>query len=395
MKISSAFLAISALLSASTALATNNLPTTGVLPDIVVVRKNCGTTPNCSTTLYEATNWLATIRLPTAAQPVKVDIGPGKFSHGAQANYPQCTSYTSWQGSGPEQTFLLNGVVAANCKQFHVSSLTISSLGSTGSGAIAPVYWTGGGDSTWTNVHLDGDAYGWTESGCSATTGRAKHQWFSSRISSANKGYLASCSENWFWGTELAVTPVYSANPRVVIALNQPGSGISPEFHIYGSNLKLIFPEGVVTAEPSELNGECSGAVVVCSSGPGASVHIHGTGIDIVGNTSPNKVVVLAADNGGEIHANSSAYNLSTGKGGTIQRVLKGVVGSGGHIHAPYMWETHPEAPFASPSGVTFKSNTGYDTAIITSTLDGRPHMVIYDSTCTSGWWDTVTKACR
>jgi hypothetical protein len=368
MKVSNMYLIIPALLSALPALASNNLPTTGTLPDIIFVRKDCGTQTNCATTMKEATSWIAITRLPTAARPVKVDIGPGKFGIDGDGGVA-CTSYTSWNGAGPEQTILASGMSASSCTRFHVSSLKITG------GFPAPVYWRGGGDSTWTNVHLDGSLYGWTETACDATTGRAKHQWFGSRISSKNKGYLTSCSENWFWGTELAVTG--ADNPRVVIALYQPSFGVSPEFHFYGSNLKLVLPDGAVTAEPSE-NGECTGAVVVCSNGPGASVHIHGTGIDIVGNTLPNKVVALAADNGGEIHANGATYNLSTGSGGTIQRVLKGVVGSGGHIHAPYMWETHPDAPFASPPGVTFKSKTGYDTAIVTSTLDGRPHMVRY-----------------
>ena len=387
MKVSNMYLIIPALLSPLPALASNNFPTTGVLPDIVFVRKDCGAQINCATTILETTNWIAKTRLPTADRPVKVDIGPGKFGVNSGGG-PACTSYTSWNGAGPEQTIIASGITAISCTRFHVSSLKITG------GFPAPDYWQGGGDSTWTNVHLDGSLYGWTETNCNATTGRAKHQWFGSRISSQGKGYLASCSENWFWGTELAVT-AGSADPRVVIALYQPSFGISPEFHFYGSNLKLVLPDGAVTTEPSELNGECSGAVAVCSSGPGASVHIHGTGIDIVGNASPNKVVALAADNGGEIHANSSAYNLSTGSGGTIQRVLKGVVGGGGHIHAPYLWETHPEAPFVSSPGVTFKSVTGYDMAMVTSTVDGRPHMLVYDSTCTSGWWDTVTQSCR
>ena len=392
MKVSNMYLIVPALLSALPALASNNLPTTGTLPDIIFVRKDCGTTPNCSTKLHEATKWLATTRLPTETQPVTIDIGPGKFAYVGQLNIPTCTSYTSWQGSGPEQTILENGITSpsSGCKQFHVSALQITQ----GTG-YAPVVWLGGGDSTWVNVYLKGDIYGWIDANYGNCSDRAKHQWFSSRISASRKGYVAVCSENWFWGSEVSVTAVGNmTNPGVIVATHLPG-GVSPEYHFYGSNLKLTLPDGIATAEPSETGDQCSGAVVVCSTGLGASVHIHGTGIDIVVNTLPDKVVALAADNSGEIHANSSAYNLSTGSGGTIQRVLKGVTGSGGEIHAPYLWETRPEAPFASPSGVTFKSVTGYDTAMVTSTVDGRPHMLVYDSTCTSGWWDTVTQNCR
>jgi hypothetical protein len=295
-------------------------------------------------------------------------------------------------GAGPEQTIIKSGITAIGCKQFHVSALKIilSAYGLT---------WVGGGDSTWTNVHLVGDGYGWYDF-CQSGQERAKHQWFSSRISSNGIGYQAQCSENWFWGSEISVTAGEGGeSPRAIIATVTPTYGLSPEFHFYGSNIKVILPVGQATIAPSPVGQwrQCSGAVAVCSIGEGASVHIHGTGIDIVGNALPNHVVALAADDGGDIHANGSAFNLSTAAGGTIQRVLSGTTGTGGHIHAPYLWETHPGAPYEG-SGVTFKSKTGFDSAIVTSATDGtpiRPRTVIYDSTCTSGWFDTVTQACR
>lgn len=369
------------LLAPPESLATNNLPTVGTLPDIIFVRKDCGTTPDCSTTIGEATNWIGNTRKPTANRAVTIDIGPGKFNETTN-----CTSYTSWHGAGPDQTIIGNGLQAFGCTKFHVSSLMITG------GFPGPVYWQGGGDSTWENVYLNGDAYAWTETSCNATTGRAKHQWFNSRLSSNNKGYLASCSENWFWGTEIAVTAsVNFPNPRAIIALYQPTFGIAPEFHVYGSNIKLVIPDGVTTAEP-QGGGECAGTVAICSSGPGASVHIHGTGIDVVGNSLPNNIVVLAADNGAEIHANSSSYNLSTGANGRVQRILKGVTGSGGHIHAPYLWEHIPK-PETMPN---FTSIDGVDmTTIIAS--DGFPHSVVYSNKCPANarWYDQVDKVCR
>ena len=85
----------------------------------------------------------------------------------------------------------------------------------------------------------------------------------------------------------------------------------------------------------------------------------------------------------GTIHANQAAYNLD-GKGGPVARI----VNFGGHIHAPYFWEAHD-----APPAIT--SVTGADTAVVTNNTDGRPHIVIYDSTCTSKWYDTATKLCR
>lgn len=85
-----------------------------------------------------------------------------------------------------------------------------------------------------------------------------------------------------------------------------------------------------------------------------ASIHIHGTGIDADSAYASN-VVALTAGSGGEVHANESSYNLKT-SGGTITRALK--TDATAHIHAPFFWETHLEAP-------KIISIDGFDTAMV------------------------------
>ena len=58
-------------------------------------------------------------------------------------------------------------------------------------------------------------------------------------------------------------------------------------------------------------------------------------------------------------------------------------------MHAPYQWEPHPTPP-------VILSENGADIAVVTSgTSDSHPHMLVYDNSCTSKWYDMVDKACR
>jgi hypothetical protein len=69
------------------------------------------------------------------------------------------------------------------------------------------------------------------------------------------------------------------------------------------------------------------------------------------------------------IHANGAAYNLHTGTGGTVTRIVKDT-NSATHVHAPYVWEEHPNPP-------NILSANGADTAVTTSTADGHPHQLV------------------
>jgi hypothetical protein len=128
--------------------------------------------------------------------------------------------------------------------------------------------------------------------------------------------------------------------------------------------------------------------LLAATASGGGTVHIHGTGIDVISD-APNAITVLRADPTGTIHANSSAYNLSAVSGSTVTRI-----GGSGHIHAPYLWEHVPDA-IEIPN---FQSANGADqTTVTVGTSDGHPHTAVYSSTCptTARWYDQVDKVCR
>lgn len=329
---------------------------------------------NCFTDTYSLTTWMKDIRRPNAAKPLEVRIGPGLFGGLVMRcdNTTGYTGYTSFIGAGREQTTVEeNGstvIGSRNC-----TNLGFSDLRARGA-TYAYLTWNGGGNSTWHNVDVETPARAWTES-CGST--RGKHYWFGSRIIATGvfsiaDTYNATCDESWFFGSEIGVV-LNTDQPNAATVITASGRG---EVHVYGS---------VIRASASALSTANPGLVAALATANG-NIHIHGTGIDVL-STSGNKIAALVGNAGGMIHASQAAYNLSTAAGGSVARIVNS--DGLGHIHAPYQWEVHPIPP-------VIQSVTGADTAVVTSgTSDGHPHMVIYDNSCLSKWYDMTDKACR
>lgn len=342
---------------------------------VVLVRTNCTdngqTLNNCFTSWATLTNWMANTRMPNASSPLLVEIGPGTFpeqihiSCNAASNY---TGYTSFEGAGSSQT-ILNGQGDSGNSPLNVSAcdeMNFSHLNITGT-VYGGVQWSGGGNSRWTDVQVIGIGRAWYEPTCGATSG--SHYWMGSKLTataaySIAKTYQASCDESWFFGSEVDVSvPVdaYPATGGAIIA--QSPRGI---IHVYGSVLRAF------------IDGPTVGVVPAALSSKGGIIHIHGTGIDVISNTGQNITALYGG--GGMIHAPAASYFLNTT--GTKTRI------AGGMVMAPYLWEES-----ATPQNII--SVNGSDMQVVTNNADGHPHLSVYDSSCASKWFDTVTRACR
>lgn len=317
---------------------------------------------NCFTTMDSLVTWIDGTRHPSAANPLLVEIGPGTFARFSCSN----GGYTTLRGSGREKTVITNGAEynnafsVSNCTQLELSDLTIKATSS----ALHSMDWIGGGTSTWSGVNIIGNAYGWYDGG-------GTHYWFNSRIVNkagfgVSRCYLTS-GENWFFGSEITAEAANGTVDAVGFEVRTGG-----QVHVYGGVIRAV------------VSGASTGSTVNAARaiGTGAEIHIHGTGIDVL-SAPANNIVALIAASGTKIHANASAYNLSTGTGGTITRI----VNNGGHVHAPYLWEEHPTPP-------NIVSVTGADQAVITQTANGHPSIVIYDASCTSKWYNLGSQAC-
>lgn len=348
---------------------------------VVKVRKVCSDNgvalDNCFTTMSSLTYWMANTRKPNASNPLRVEIGPGSFLEdvfitcNAGNGY---TGYTSFEGAGSAQS-IINGYGSGSSTPFNVSSCTEMSFShmKITTRFYGGVKWNGGGTSRWTDVQIIGSGRAWYEETCGATPG--SHYWMGSKLTasavfSIAETYRASCDESWFFGSEVTASVPADAYPASGGAATAMSAGV---IHLYGSVLRTLI-DGPTT-------GNFVPAASVGYGVAGGAIHLHGTGIDGISNTGQN-ITAIYAGSGGMIHANESAYNLSTT--GTITRI----VNTGGHVHAPYLWETHAEAPVIT-------SVNGADMAVVTNTTDGQPHLVIYSTACASKWFDTVAKACR
>lgn len=357
---------------------------------VVQMRVDCtengATLNNCFTDITALTNWVFSTRnpAPSAVSPVLVKIGPGTFEGSFQC---EDSGYVTLQGSGMQNTIINNvgsyPVALTNCKNMTFMNMTIKAggLGIQGGGSVT----------FWHDVEIDVSGfYAWFDQAANSCYGPAgKHYWFNSRIVGRGDNnavaYQSSCDESWFFGTEITKMTSGGSGPVYAVKASSPAptSKRRGENHIYGGVVRVISSSSTSAAKLIAVHAENKGIV-----------HIHGTGIDAIG-TGPNSIVALSSLTEGEIHANETAYNLSTGVGGIISRVSKD---STGHIHAPYLWETHSGVPFANKPGITFESVTGYDMSVVTTTSGGipdHPHIVIYDSSCPSKWFDSTINQCR
>ena len=358
---------------------------------------------NCFKSLIQLQDWITNTR-DNSAGPLVVEIGPGYFMLGFNCNG---MSNISLKGSGPDKTILGQGdpsitpnnyysfgITAANCNNLNVQDLSIK--------ANWGINWDGSGTSTWTNVHVEAyGTYGWRES-CATINSRPKHYWFNSTIkgmSNTKVAYSVACSENWFFGSEITNQSAGSADGIRAIQVRKNTDAIyennTPEVHIYGSVIRVVVPDGAdyLNINPSST-GDGKGIYAV-GAGLGAEIHIHGTGIDVIGNSVGNNVAALVAADGGMIHAAQSSFVLQTGLGGITHRIIN----NGGTVMSPYLWEKEVlNRPLQSSNGSDMVvENVCPTTSQSCSDAEKTPHMMIYKFECNANgpWWDMTANSCR
>lgn len=329
---------------------------------------------NCFTVLNTLNSWITNTRKPKSATPLLVDIGPGKYLGKFSCNKANYAGYVTLHGAGIKNTVIESArpVETTECEQMHFSHMT---LRETLKGVK-----TLGGSTYWDNIEIDGTSYylAWYDefpSACPVTPG--VHYWFNSKVATTSKmpgavAYYNKCDVSWFFGSEITANGIYPDDPD---SGEQGTTSVTPikaeggEVHVYGSVIRALSAPNVTTP-----------ITAIISTGT-AQVHIHGTGIDVI-SAEANDITALASFNGGKIHADSAAFNLKTGVGGTITRIT----GEGHDVHAPYLWAAHSTPP-------NIISQDGADTAVVT-TEGGTPRFVVYSKACSSNWFDVGCNDC-
>lgn len=405
---------LASLLFVSPSWAINNAPADAA---VVNVRINCTEggveVINCFTTMADVENWLNNVRQTGPDNPTLIQIGPGSFVTHLICNYSNVTL----RGAGRSQTILsAAGQLTAMeiygaCTAFDVQDLTVDAS----QAVVWGIFFNPGSDwagvTTWTNVDIIGPGYGWTEAtqGC---TQHGKNLFFGSRISTVGTGgisraYQASCAQSWFWGSEI-ISNVSLAGTAEAFALKAVNTA---EVHLYGSNARLLLAPGV-TARSIGSGGTGTVSYLMAAM-EGSSVHIHGTGLDVVHNGS-GTADMLYADSTSHFHANESGFNIHVTGTGKVNRIA-----GTGTVETPYIWGASTVPPLStSSSGVqTLASRNGMDSYVetdcpLSATSDCSagaglpvglqyPRLMVYRKECTGTaanqgpWFDTVKRACR
>ena len=361
----------------------------------VMVKQSCdngsgGLVTNCFTTFSELTNWMNNTRSPNINNPLRVDIGPGTFAGPLNITCDSAveyTGYTSFTGSGSGQTIIEGSsdftppIVVNSCTELNFADFKTTTQFYGG------VVWSGGGNSSWSNIVIDANARAWYETSCG--TERGNHYWYSSKLNATAvftlaKTYRATCDESWFFGSEVTVTvPDGVTGHGAAVVANTDGI-----IHLYGSVLRALV----------DGPGNTSAAEVGVTSGwgnvTGGEIHIHGTGIDAISKTGKNITVFNASANG-MIHADASGYNISTT--GTKTRINN----NGGTVRAPYTWGQDNQPPqISSENGSDMTVETNCDDISCHDEDTGtETHLLIYNDNCNVAghgpWFDVVTRKCR
>lgn len=339
-----------------------------------------GSLENCFENMSLLKNWIFARANP---QKLLVDIGPGTFTpFNSPSNCAELPgSDLSFRGAGAGKT-IISSIKNYGCSnaQWMFSDLTVKATGNA-------VEWLAAGNSSWRNVVMESDSgTSWYDAGgvnggdqpCAANE-QGTHRFHSVRfithaatlqVQGGSVGFLNRCGDDWLWGSEIVFTPVPGGTGSAIVS-----EGPASRIHLYGSNVRA-------EAHPTAS----SGGVTALYIRDGAEIHSHGVGIDVVANPGMTATALNVA-NGGEVHAFESSYFMPPQAGVTIRRIIN--AGGAGHIHAPFHWAQHVEAPVVA-------SITGADTAVVINKIDGHPHMLIYDTKCiTSPWFDMRTNACR
>jgi hypothetical protein len=352
---------------------------------VVYLRTSCteGSSPvvtlaNCFDTTTDLQSWIETVRRPTALKPLAVEIGPGQF----RAFDLTCTAYPGFitlRGSGTDQTVIefehTKAWTITRCAGMVFSDFAVRKQSNRQASYTNFTIWQEGGSSTWRNVDVIGVAYAWRENNC---LDPGTHYWFGSRLAVASQNvafpaevYAAGCDRSWFFGSELTLNQATGQSGSVLTTGSDGWD--AGEIHVYGS---------VIRALGGGSGNQSIGAASASESG---EIHIHGTGIDLLATTATH-LIGLAATGDGRIHADGASFNMSTGPGGSITRISDQTT-SGHGIHAPYLWHGHSTPP-------SILSMDGADVAVVTGDPAG-PRFVIYNSACSSKWYDVGNNACR
>jgi len=382
-----------------------NLPDNGSMPDVIQLRKDCTNSnpdlKNCADNMQDMLNWLWNIRRPSATSPVHIQVGPGNFEPFSCSAGTGNNGYVSLTGAGPGKTVFvkggtsMEGVLVDSCVDLEFKDLGVRSDLGTG------IRWTGGGNSRWVNVDVNGRTAAWSDT---CLEEKPVHFWFNSRLVSPSGGnwvYQANCGEHWIYASdvELQITNITATGgPSVIWAKN------NGDIRMFGSTVRATIPPGLGGENYQPLRRGIDYITGIYVS-DGGRFHMHGGIISLNAKSSAMNYAVMGITEtrNGFAHTPDTAFNLTPAGTGEIFRLWTDNQSS--NVHSPFLWPPGIKPPNINPVngsliGADLFVETDCDSSgnCETANVDNqRSHMMIYDTRCTiSGpWFDSTRGKCR
>jgi len=360
----------------------------------VTLKLSCSAENNCFSEISSLNDWLAIIRQPNEQSPLLIEVGAGEFS-----GTFKCTnlSHITIRGSGrtnstisgnknfiPGGLIFAPGIVLNNCSSLNISNLKIK-------GEYGAVWWEGSGETSWTDIDLEGAGRGWySKAPCDEST--TKHSWFNSRLIStpylsSNVTYTAACGETWLYNSELSAKSHSPDSIDWSWGVMQALWAIGGKTRVLGGALRTevtIPPQASIASIGNEL-------LEIVRVDHDAIVHISATAIEF-DSTVDTPLYALVTTGNGKLHASNSSYELHH-----PNSIAHRLDQRGGEIIAPHHWGASTVPP-------TIVSITGKDQFIETDCAaegcqnpGNETHLMIYNTSCaTDGpWFDSTTMRCR
>ncbi len=260
----------------------------------------------------------------------------------------------------------------------------------------------GGGSSTWSNVEVtvvsgSGANWTWYEIGCDTTQPKAVHYWYSSKLTGAQSGSLGggyqTCSENWFLGSEIStIIDPNGGGSKAAAIVSLAGNGVNGDVRLFGSVVRILVPSSAASINLTSVRA-------IQANGTGASVNKHGglINVDASASTQSYGVSAVRVDNGGAVRILDTAFSVKAPPAAYTSSVKRIEIGpSGGTVAAPFLWDNGTTLPnITSTTGADLLVETDCNAAGACSGSGTETHLMIYNGTCSSKWWDVNKNACR
>lgn len=404
-----------ALLLAAALFATNSATAITGTPgdEVVFLNKDCAAAGHtlgvdCVETVGDLQLLIWSTILPTATNPLIVDIGPGIFDGTLTCSPGE--GYVTSRGAGRERSVISTSTPGAvgtlflwGCKSISIQDLTLENAGEGASNSALLISDLGpwrAGPVTATNVNLIAPhGYAWYENPPGSGT-KLDHFIFGSRLVGGKASIVSGSGRSWFFGTDIVLqTWAPAGDPPFIVG--SPGLatpqvvvvGEEGDVRVFGSTIRVIANE----LHPSVT--EVIGVRLPRFGFSGGEFHMHGGIINVTTKQHPgvSAVGIHNEAGGGLSHTLATAFVVSSAVGTDSVRLR----GNGNH-QSPLLWQSGTAPPNTGVAGAVVSQN-GQDIFVETdcdsSGCSGSgtdPHLMIYKDDCpNSKWFDVVRNTCR